>query len=152
MIDDLCGMLEAPAIESVTVSHQCCSLWLRPQDPLHSSSVSLALLLLTCFLHFFLNEPVSPLPLSLHTLYFIPSPWGLPLLSLASGLSPHLPPPNTVHKLFGIYSMWPGARFPLGARFPGDGAGGLGCVTTGGRVGREDEVNRGRDVVITRVK
>lgn len=151
-------MLEAPAIESVTASHQCCSLWLRPQDPLHSSSVSLALLLLllllTCFLHFFLNEPVSPLLLSLHTLYFIPSLWGLPLLSLASGLSPHLtpPPPNTVHKLFGIYSMWPGARFPLGARFPGDGAGGLGCVTTGGRVGREDEMKRGRDVVITRVK
>lgn len=49
---------------------------------------------------------------------------------------PHPPPPatlafNTVHKLFGIYSMWPDARFPLGAWFPGDSTGGLGCVTTG---------------------
>lgn len=26
--------------------------------------------------------------------------------------------------------MWPDARFPLGAPFPGDGAGCLGCVTT----------------------
>lgn len=141
-IDDLCGMLEALVIESVTVSLQYFSLWLRPQDPHHSSSVSLALffllLLLTCLLHFFLNELVSPLLLSLHTLYFIPPLLGLPLLSLASGLSPHLiaHPPITVHKLFGIYSMWPDARFPLGAWFPGDGAGGLGCVTTGGGVGR----------------
>lgn len=46
---------------------------------------------------------------------------------------------GAVHKLSGIYSMWPDARFPLGARFPGDGAGGLGCVTSGWRV---EEVKR----------
>lgn len=53
-----------------------------------------------------------------------------------SSPSPPLHPPfplslGAVHKLFGIYSMWPDARFPLGASFPGDGAGGLGCVTSG---------------------
>lgn len=60
------------------------------------------------------------------------------LVSLASGLSPPRPrSPRAgsvhaaVHKLSGIYSMWPDASFPLGARFPGDGAGGLGCVTFG---------------------
>lgn len=72
------------------------------------------------------------------------------VVSPASGLSPHLcnkPPPSpsshclvlgAVHKLSGIYSMWPDARFPLGASFPGDGAGGLGCVTAGWRAGREE--------------
>lgn len=57
-------------------------------------------------------------------------PSNHPLPSLSRSLS-------AVHKLFGIYSMWPDARFPLGALFPGDGAGGLGCVTFGWRaVGR----------------
>lgn len=57
-------------------------------------------------------------------------PSNHPLPSLSRLLS-------AVHKLFGIYSMWPDARFPLGALFPGDGAGGLGCVTFGWRaVGR----------------
>lgn len=49
--------------------------------------------------------------------------------------------------------MWPDARFPLGAWFPGDSTGGLGCVTTGEGGGRgEDEMNTGGDGVIMRVK
>lgn len=71
---------------------------------------------LSCF------RPITPQPLSTQP----SSPQAGPVLS-------------AVHKLSGIYSMWPDARFPLGARFPGDGAGGLGCVTSGWRV---EEVKR----------
>lgn len=96
------------------------------------------------------------------SLFFISKPFvpsldlqkSIALVSPASGLSPPPPPKpisthsfsphsgpvlGTVHKLSGIYSMWPDARFPLGARFPGDGASGLGCVTSGWRV---EEVKR----------
>lgn len=75
------------------------------------------------------------------------SPW-LPAYLLIFAATPTPPPPpppatlafNTVHKLFGIYSMWPDARFPLGAWFPGDSTGGLGCVTTGEGAGRGERM------------
>lgn len=78
-----------------------------------------------------LHAPPAPLPAYLLISAALFPPPLLPPPSPPSVLSsPHLGP---VHKLFSIYSMWPDARFPLGASLPGDGAGGLGCVTSGGR-------------------
>lgn len=89
-------------------------------------------------------------PLLLFLFHFL-SVWAFRLVLLicwvASGpslrLSPLPPHPVSLraflsfwlragHKSFGIYSMWPDARFPLGVSLPGDGAGGLGCVTSVG--------------------
>lgn len=127
------------------------SLFVFSCSPVSSISPSLSRLYSCFYLH-------SPTPLFISFNSSLGLQMSILLHLPASGLSPHLcntplfflslpphpSPPSvlsslllsTVHKLFGIYSMWPDARFPLGASFPGDGAGGLGCVTSRWRAER----------------